>query len=168
MAYCLSRPDFAAGWPDAGNRRAFEAMAAESELPVGLLAYDHGEPVGWLACGPRSRYAVATSTRSKIMRARRPEEDDSVWLVPCLFVRVGHRRKGITYALLEAAIQLARSSGAVAVEGWPRSGDDRRQSDLYLGREKLFAALGFTCIDRPSAQRAVMRLELRQPEAQVG
>ena len=38
-----------------------------------------------------------------------------VWLLPCLFVRVGHRARGITYALVQAAVDLARDQGASAI-----------------------------------------------------
>ena len=34
-------------------------------------------------------------------------------------------------------------------------------ADAYLGREKLFEELGFSCVGRPSPQRVIMRLELR-------
>jgi GNAT superfamily N-acetyltransferase len=87
-------------------------------------------------------------------------EDDDVWLLPCLFVRAGHRSRGVTYTLGRAAVELARSSGATAIEGWPTSESGGTSADSFLGREKLFDDLGFRCIARPTSRRAIMRLEL--------
>jgi GNAT superfamily N-acetyltransferase len=160
MAFCESRSKFAIGWLDGGNRQRFEAMATASAAPMGILASVAGEPVGWCACGPRSRYTVAIGGRSKILRNRLRTEDESVWFLPCLFVRAGHRAQGVTYTLVRAAVELARREGAVAIEGWPLAGSDRRSGDAFLGREKVFEDLGFRCVERPSPQRAIMRLEL--------
>lgn len=158
MAFCTTRTQFATGWFRGGNQQRFGAMTAADVTPMGVLASVAGEPVGWAACGPRSRYAG--SPRSELIRRRDRTEDDTVWFVPCLFVAPEHRGHGVTYALASAAVELARHEGAVAVEGWPRSGSGRDAAEGFLGREKLFVDLGFRPVDRPSADRVVMRLEL--------
>ena len=135
-------------------------MANATATPMGILASVAGEPVGWCACGPRSRYAAALSPRNPIMGDRETAEDETVWLVPCLFVRAGHRDQGVTYALVRAAVNLARREGAVAIEGWPRAGSEKHDAEAFLGREKLFAELGFRCVRTPSPGRVIMRLEL--------
>ena len=160
MAFCSGRRQFAAGWLTGGNRRRFEALARDSGHPMGVLASVSGEPVGWAACGPRSRYAVATMGRSGLLRERQRGEDDTVWLVPCLFVQQRYRGHGLTRTLVRAVVDLARSEGARAIEGWPCAASHRRTADAFLGREEVFADLGFTCVDRPTPQRAIMRLEL--------
>jgi GNAT superfamily N-acetyltransferase len=160
MAFCVTRSQFAAGWLNGGNRRRFGAMAAASSTPVGILASQAAEPVGWCACGPRSRYVVATNPRSKIMRNRAPDGDEIVWLLPCLFVRAGRRGQGVTHALVRAAVELARREGASAIEGWPLAESERRSGDAFLGREQVFEDLGFSCVERPSSERVIMRLEL--------
>src|SRR5512133_4206897 len=78
MAFCESRSQFALGWLNGGNRQRFEAMATTSPVPMGILASVAGEPVGWCACGPRSRYAVGIGGRSSMLRHRSPPEDASV------------------------------------------------------------------------------------------
>ena len=159
MAFCLTRGRFATGWFGGGNRDRFAAMAEVSATPMGILASVAGQPVGWCACGPRSRYTAAISGRSKMMRGRERAEDESVWLLPCLFVGVEHRGQGVTYAMVRSAVDLARLKGAVAIEGWPLAGSGRQSSDAFVGREKVYQALGFSCVQRPSPQRAIMRLE---------
>jgi GNAT superfamily N-acetyltransferase len=159
MWFLSTGSEMDAGWRG-GNRDRFLERVAASPTPFGVLAYDGGTPVGWCAAGPRSRYARAL--RSPVLKpVRDPAEDDSVWLVPCFFTRVGHRRHGVSGQLLAAAIEMARAHGATAVEGFPLAGDgpyDR--TDLYLGTEPLFAAHGFRVVARPSPRRAVMRRDL--------
>jgi len=161
MWFCSPRARVMARWYTGGNRVDFENLSRESDTPIGLVAFTDEQPVGWLSIGPRSRYVVATNSRSKVMRHRDPAEDDSVWLAACFFVRVGQRGHGITHGLLDAGVDLARTSGARALEGWPRAGSSRRQADLYYGRETTFAAAGFEVIDRPTETRAVMRMNFR-------
>jgi GNAT superfamily N-acetyltransferase len=84
-----------------------------------------------------------------------------VWLLPCFFVRVGHRRQGVTAALLDAAVAAASEHGATAVEGFPIADGRPVSADAYLGTERRFGECGFACIARPSERRVVMRRDLR-------
>jgi len=147
-----------AGW-GAVNRDRFGALTEAADEPMGLLAYRGDETVGWCAAGPRSRYA--RMLRSPVLRNRDADEDERVWLVPCFFVRRDARRSGVTTTLLEAAVKLARKHRAPAIEGFPLAGDRRRSAgEAFLGVEPLFAACGFTVVDRPSASRVLMRRPL--------
>jgi len=163
-AFCTSSRQFAAGWFGDGNRRRFAELAAASGYPMGALALVDNAPVGWCACGPRSRYTAAINGRSRLLRARPREEDDLVWLIACLFVDAQHRGCGITHSLITAAVALARREGALAVEGWPITSSTPSPSDLFLGREQVFHAQGFECVERPSPHRSIMRLDLRRTD----
>jgi GNAT superfamily N-acetyltransferase len=163
-AFCVSGGQFAAGWFAGGNRRRFERMAVASTTPMGVLASVDGSPVGWCACGPRFRYIAAIDGRSSLLRGRPREEDHSVWLLACLFVAAAHRGRGVTDILVRAAVDLARRAGAQAVEGWPLATSAPRSADAFLGREEVFQAVGFSCVDRPTPQRAVMRIDLPHEE----
>ena len=149
-----------AGWENGANRASFEALAQTADPPLGLLAYEGGKAIGWLAAGPRSRYPRAIGPRATILKARDPDEDDDVWLLPCFFVRVGHRRKGVTAALVEAAVEQARDHGATALEGFPIADDYPKSQDDYVGKQRRFAECGFECVARPSPRRVVMRRDL--------
>lgn len=157
-AFCTTRGQFAAGWLTGGNRRRFEGMARDSATLMGVLAWTAGEPVGWGACGPRSRYGVADGGRGKLLRGRDRDYDGSVWLLACLFVRSDHRGRGVTYALVRAAVDLARAAGAVAIEGWPVVGSGGAAA--FVGREKVFEELGFRRVARPTSRRSIVRLRL--------
>lgn len=160
MCFRVTYQEYNSGWHTGANRVRFEEQAGTDDPPPGLLAYRDGSPVGWCALGPRSRYPRAIGPRCVVMKDRDPVEDDSVWLVPCFFVRVGARRAGTTQALLTAAVALAQTHGAPAVEGWPLAGPGWHKSDRYYGSEPLFAACGFSAIARPTPGRVVMRRDL--------
>ena len=142
----------------AANEAKFKALAKSSAHPMGLIAYRDGEPVGWAAAGPRSRYARAVKTPT--MKAIDQSENDDVWLVPCFFIRPDMRGQKITRALLEGAVKLARKSKASAIEGFPTAGSKLGSADRQVATEHLFETCGFNAISRPSSNRVVMRLEL--------
>jgi GNAT superfamily N-acetyltransferase len=158
MWFLVPAKECSAGW-NGGNRVAFEEATGAAAEPMGLLAYRDDEPIGWCAAGPRTRYARAL--RSPVLAGRDVDADARVWLVPCFYVRRDVRRSGVTRALLEAAVALARTHRATAIEGFPLAGEKRRGTgDAFVGVEPLFATCGFTVIDRPTPSRVVMRREL--------
>lgn len=150
-----------AGWNTGGNRAAFATLAQHAEPPLGLIAYEGETPVGWLATGPRSRYPNAIGPRAKILKGRDPAEDDDVWLLPCFYVRVGHRRKGVTAALIEAAVEQGVAHRAKALEGFPIADDYPKSQDDYVGKQRRFAECGFERVAQPSPRRVVMRRQLQ-------
>jgi GNAT superfamily N-acetyltransferase len=130
--------------------------------PLGVLAYDGEEVVGWAAVAPREETTFARSRKI-------PQVDDlDVWSVWCIRVRPGHRGKGISHALLGGAVKFARSRGAQAIEGYPVDNDGEKV-DLtmaYVGTRALFEKAGFRkAADTTSVidgfPRVLMRLELR-------
>ena len=129
--------------------------------PPGVLAYDGGEVVGWAAVHPRADTSFAGNRKI-------PHVDDAeVWSVWCIRVRPGYRGKGISHHLLAGAVDMARSFGAPAVEGYPVDNGGRKV-DLtmaYVGTRKLFEDAGFAKVaDTGSVlngfPRVLMRLEL--------
>jgi GNAT superfamily N-acetyltransferase len=159
MFFLLTSRDFGHGW-GTGNRARFEEFAAGQDPPAGLLAYRDGEPVGWCAMGPRSRYPRAL--RSPVLKGHDPDEDDRVWLVPCFFVRRDARRSGVTRELLTAAVAQADQHRATAIEGFPLAADTRRPpAEAFYGAEPAFAGCGFTVVARPTPIRVVMRRRLQ-------
>ena len=163
MSFCTSRAGFALGWFGGGNRRRFAAMA-EGGIPMGLLASVAATPVGWGACGPRSRYLGDAPSQHPLLGVRPRTEDETVWLLPCLFVRAGYRGRGISHAVVDAAVSLARQHDAAALEAWPACRDSSSE-DAFLGRVGLFAELGFRRVAQPTPDRVIMRLDLAGPVA---
>lgn len=92
MWFIIRVKDYQAAGRD-GNRAAFVELVEQGPSPMGLIAYDDGTPVGWCAAGPRSRYERAVKTPT--LADRDPAEHESVWLVPCFFIRPGRRQQGV-------------------------------------------------------------------------
>lgn len=143
---------------DAGNRAAFQRQLEASHIPMGLLAYDHGEPRGWCAVGPRARYVRAL--KMPTYRERSPGDDDSTWLLPCLFVYRDARGEALGERLVMAAAELARQHGATALESFPYAAGKRQNKETQVGFEPIFARCGFRPIACPSPVRLIMRLDL--------
>lgn len=141
------------------NQRAFRELLEHDPFPLGLIAYDKDEPIGWCAVGPRSRYARAIKTPS--YEGRDPDEDDHVWLTPCFVVKKEARGQGVMQAMLKAACALATEHGAVAVEGFPFAASGNRESKVaQVGFESVFAKCGFSVSRKTTAKRVVMRYQI--------
>jgi GNAT superfamily N-acetyltransferase len=132
----------------------------ESDTTSGLVAYLDGEPVGWCAVEPRPEYHGLVRTNRVPWEGRAEDKADaSVWAVTCLFTRAGFRRQGVSRALARAAVDVARTRGARAIEGYPMTSKNAILEELHVGTERTFADAGFTEVSRPTLRRAVMRID---------
>lgn len=110
---------------------------------------------------PRRDTSFATNRRI-------PHIDDvDVWSLRCLQVRPGHRKQGISDALVEGAVAFARAQGAPAIEAYPVDNAGQRV-DLtmaYVGTRSLFEKAGFVRSADTTSRlngfpRVLMRLDL--------
>ena len=140
-----------------GNRRLLRKLAG-SGTPPGLLAYLDGEPVGWCALAPREVYPVLG--RSRVL-ARVDEKP--VWSAVCFFVARRHRSRGVSRALVRAAVAFARKHGAKIAEGYPVEPRKGRAPDVFLwtGLPGTFLTAGFKEVARRSPTRPILRRALR-------
>jgi GNAT superfamily N-acetyltransferase len=138
----------------AEQTRADLRAAVSTGPPPGLVAFRDGVAVGWCQVTPRA--AVPAIGRQWRLR---PVDDLPVWAITCFYVRKGHRRAGITSALIAGAVDLARSAGAPAVEAYPLDASVS-PSATSTGYATTFAAAGFVEVARRSPERPVMRLAL--------
>jgi GNAT superfamily N-acetyltransferase len=119
-------------------------------IPIGVLGYVAGEPMGWCSVAPRETYAALERFRAL------PRVDDTrVWSVVCFFVDGRVRGRGFPTGLLAAAVEYACSRGAAAVEGYPVEPGPRLYT--YMGSPALFEGLGFVDVAPPGQDRRVMR-----------
>lgn len=135
------------------NRKAFKKLVESGSRP-GLIAYSDGEPIGWCAVAPRAAYVKLQGSRTLAAVDEQP-----VWSVVCFYVVKGHRRRGVTVALLRGAVEFARKRGAKIVEGYPVSPKTPRIPDVFAwtGLEHAFLNAGFKEVARRSATRPIMR-----------
>jgi len=163
-------------------RQRLRALAG-SERPPGLVALEEegagednaGEDnadgngggvraIGWVSLGPRTEYERIV--RSKVI----PKIDDRpVWSIVCFAVSATARGRGVARALLDGAIDYARTSGAEALEAYPLilDGDAAVEAEAaFTGTVPMFERAGFHVVAErasdpsSSRQRVVVRREL--------
>jgi GNAT superfamily N-acetyltransferase len=129
----------------------------------GLVAYVDDEPAGWVSVEPRVDFPRLLRSRVVTAGSTDARDDPSVWAIPCFVVRPGFRRRGVSRALLAAAVEHARAGGARVVEGYPVDVAERPDvsvATLYHGTRTAFEDAGFVERARPLPARPVMTLTL--------
>jgi GNAT superfamily N-acetyltransferase len=141
--------------PRERNKAAFQEIVKGGPSP-GLIAFDGDLAVGWCQLTPRE--ALPWLERS--WRLKRVD-DLPVWSISCFYIRKGYRRKGITSALIAAAVKAAKKAGVPAVEAYPL---DARltPSASGTGYASTFRRAGFKIVGRHVPPRPIMRHELRR------
>ncbi len=123
--------------------------------PPGLLAFDGDVAVGWCQLTPRDELPWLDRT----WRLRRVDQTP-VWSISCFYVRIGYRRRGVTSALIRAALRAAKRAGATAVEAYPLDADET-PSASGTGYATTFARAGFNVVARRVPARPIMRHDLK-------
>jgi GNAT superfamily N-acetyltransferase len=128
---------------------------------IGLVAYDGDQPVGWCAVDIRGVYGRLRGSPVPWAERNEDKDDESVWAIACLVVRKGFRHLGLTYPLVAAAVEHARSRGAAAIEGYPLLTEGKQISwdELSVGPLGPFLAAGFREVTHPTKRRLVMRID---------
>ena len=147
--------DYRKRLPEA-NKAAFCELV-EAGPPPGLLAFDSDMAVGWCQLTPRE----ALPWLDRAWRLKRVDEAP-VWSLSCFYIRKGYRKRGVTSALIAAAIDTAKQAGASALEAYPLDGD-LTPSSSHTGYATTFARAGFKVVARHIPSRPIMRYDLQQP-----
>ncbi len=133
--------------------RQMHKSIIDSGTVTGLLAYLHGDVVGWVAVEPRSAYPKLAHSRSL-----KPVDDQPVWSVTCFFVAKHFRKQGITVELLRAAVEYVRKQGGRIVEGYPVDTIKEMPAPfIYTGTASAFQQAGFQEVARHSPTRPIFR-----------
>ncbi len=136
--------------------RQLHKEIVDSKTVTGLLAYLHGDVVGWVAVEPRTAYE-----RLAHSRVLKPVDEQEVWSVPCFFVAKKFRRQGINVELLKAAVEYVRSKGGRIVEGYPiDNGKEIPAPFAFTGTASAFVKAGFKEVARNSPTRPIFRFEI--------
>lgn len=150
--FCWCTPYRFKDAPEMDRAAKREAMlrSIRDGTPVGVLAFDAGEPVGWCSIGPRHTYERLARSRTM------PVVDEDAWSILCVFVRPSHRGQGLTKRLVEGAVEYARRHGAPVIEAypWDTAGLSGTGPAKHWGHSKVFAATGF---DREGETRRWVR-----------
>ena len=84
--------------PAGRKRQMMQRIAAGT--PVGLIAYDEGEPVGWVSVAPRDTYRNLGGPEAK--------DGDVIWSIVCFYVPRKLRGEGMVRDLIAGACKHAQ------------------------------------------------------------
>ncbi len=133
--------------------RQMHKSIVDSGTVTGLVAYLHGDVVGWVAVEPSSAYE-----RLAHSKALKPVDAEEVWSVPCFFVAKKFRKQGINVELLKAAVRYVKSKGGRIVEGYPVEADKTVAPPFaFTGLASAFEQAGFKEVARRSPTRPIFR-----------
>jgi GNAT superfamily N-acetyltransferase len=111
--------------------------------------------VGWCQLTPRD----ALPWLDRTWRLKRVD-DVPVWSLSCFYVRKGYRRRGVTSALITAALKAAQRAKTPALEAYPLDAE-QPPSSSWTGYASSFARAGFKTIARRVPPRPIMRRVLK-------
>lgn len=139
-----------------GNKKAMKKIVTGGCEP-GILAYDHGQPVGWCAVAPREEFI-----RLEASRVLSPVDDQSVWSVTCFFIVKEFRRKGLSTELLKAVIRYCKKKKVKIIEAYPAEpyAENIPAAFAWTGIPSAFLKAGFEEVARRSKTRPIMRYYL--------
>lgn len=134
------------------NKAAFFEVVRDGP-PPGLLAFDGSLAVGWCQLTPRA----SLPWLDRAWRLKRVD-DAPVWSLSCFYVRKGYRRRGVTAALIAAALEAAKVAGAPALEAYPLDAE-LTPSASGTGYVSTFKRAGFRVVARRVPPRPIMRYD---------
>lgn len=120
----------------------------DQDVPIGILAYADGEPVGWVSLAPKSTFRKLGGI----------EDAEGVWSLTCMFIPHTLRRQGMAHRLIQGAIAHARERKARLLEAYPV--DPQSPSYRHMGFRPAFEKAGFADAGREGTRRHVMQLHL--------
>lgn len=134
------------------NKASFFSLV-QNGPPPGLLALAGDTALGW--CQLTLRESLPWLDQSRQLKR---VDSKSVWVISCFYIRKGFRRQGVATALINAALEAARSAGAEALEAYPLDAD-LTPSSSHTGYLTTFEKAGFRIVARHMPARPIVRIE---------
>ena len=135
---------------DAKARKPMMMERIDGRIPVGLVAYDQGEPIAWVSVAPRETFHH--------LKGPDAEDGETIWSLSCMYVKRQHRGEGIGHQLIDAAVKYARKRKADTVEAYAVHPDS--PSYRNMGFISAYEKAGFETVGKLGTRRTVMRRKL--------
>jgi GNAT superfamily N-acetyltransferase len=155
MYWRIKRREFEKNYGEE-NRKKFRRIVESGEVP-GILGYIGDEPAGWCSVAPREAFGVLD--RSPVLKR---VDGEPVWSITCFFIPRRHRRRGMSEALIGAAIDYVGENGGTIIEAYPLIPEKSREpvTSAYMGLLSTYLKLGFKEAARRSPMRPVVRYHI--------
>ena len=147
-------------YPQKNRAELVAALARGDDEAQGIVAMVGDVVVGWLKLTPAPKLAKLFTRRVYRTLDCFDGERGRVWLIGCFVIAPAHRRRGVSRALVAAAIDAARGAGAAALEAFPRRPKQQTaDAEMWMGVASVFLDAGFEEIAGPEPY-PVLRLVL--------
>jgi len=141
------------------RKKAFKSCVAAGPVP-GLLLYEKGQAIGWVAVSPRAE--VIRFEKAKTSALEPGKDSETHYAITCFYVRTGHRKRGLMTDLAKAAIDYAKKKKATAIDVCPiDTAKPLMWGEGFVGIVSVFRELGFEEVARRSPRRPLMRLAFK-------
>ena len=139
-------------WSNSSADANRERLASLTRVgpPPGLVAYRDDRAVGWVSLAPRP--AFDRLNHAKVLA---PVDDQPAWSIVCFVVSRKARGSGVATALLDGAVDWARSQGATLLEAYPADTEGKKipAANAYHGTLSMFESAGFEVVARRQFNR---------------
>jgi GNAT superfamily N-acetyltransferase len=132
--------------PEQNRMELLAALDAGSHEMRGVVALSGQNAIGWMKIAPAAALAKLYAQKPYRGLACLGGDRAGVFTIGCFLVDPEWRRRGVSRALLDAGLLLARQAGARAVEAFPRSGEPASEELLWTGPPSVFRDAGFELI----------------------
>ncbi len=156
MLWRLTHKEFGHSKGMVNKLKLHNLIIIKHEVPLGVLAFDNGIPIGWCSVAPRSSFIRLESSR-----LFKKFDNRSVWSITCSFVDKNYRRKSLSIKLIREATSFAFNHGTSIVEAYPiiPKINEMPSAFAWIGFVNSFKKAGFQKVAQPSETRFIMRIE---------
>ena len=156
MYFRLKKDDFVQGKENEGNKERMKELVW-SGAPTGVLGIYEGQAIGWCAFAPREDHLKLANSR-----VHKPIDNKPVWSITCFYIDKNFRRMGVSVAMLNGLIGVAREQKIKVVEAYPTIPTQEKLPDSFawIGLYRSFEDAGFEIVDRTSKNRPMVRYYL--------
>lgn len=153
MYFRLKKDEFTEGKQNNGNKDRMKELVWNN-LPTGILGFFEGHPIGWCAFAPREDHVKLENSR-----VHKRIDNEPVWSITCFFIDKNFRRMGVSVAMLNGIIGIARQQKIKIIEAYPTIPTQQQLPDSFawIGLYKSFERAGFKIVDRTSKNRPMVR-----------
>lgn len=140
--WCMNHRSSPSSCPTGDSAKAALQQDLITGEAFGLLAMVDNVPAGWCAVDP-----VKTQVGHDYYPQSKQCESSSAWMIHCLYIDPNHRGAGLSKALINAAVDLAKAEGASELLAFPIPEDSvgKFPKDVaeFSGRFSTFKKFGF-------------------------